>query len=287
MTGPGAPPAAGDPTAVASTPPLVDSHCHLQILDVREGGAGVEAALDEAAAAGVEQIVCPGLNLEDSDRCRVIAETHAGVFFTVGWHPHEPTRPDAAQLRALDQLLGHPRAVGVGEVGLDRYWRPGYHETPIDVQQDSLQLMLELARAHDLPAVIHDRESHVEVLAAVDRVPGVRGVMHCFSGDAIHARLCRERGFLVSFAGNVTFPRNLDIQGAAQDIDDAGFLVETNSPFLAPVPHRGQGNRPAYVALTALAVARLRGVPVAEVARATTASARRLFALAAADRLHG
>jgi TatD DNase family protein len=265
----------------------VDSHCHLQVLAERDGAAAVEAALEEAALAGVEQVVCPGLNLEDSERCRVIAEAHAGVFFTVGWHPHEPHGPDASQLRALGELLGHPRAVGVGEVGLDQYWRPGYHETPLDVQRDALLHLLELARAHGLPAVIHDRESHAEVLEAVDRVPGLRGVMHCFSGDAAHARLCRERGFLISFAGNVTFPRNLDIQEAARAVDGAGYLVETDSPFLAPVPHRGSGNRPAYVAVTAAAVARLRGVSVAVVAAATTASARRLFALPAEDRLHG
>jgi TatD DNase family protein len=138
-----------------------------------------------------------------------------------------------------------------------------------------------------MPVVIHDRESHAEVLAAVDRVPGVRGVMHCFGGDLAHARRCRERGFLLSFAGNVTYPRNVDIHEAAREVDAGGYLVETDSPFLTPVPHRGEDNRPAYVALTALAVARLRGGGVASVAAATTDSARRLFALRPEDRLGG
>lgn len=266
---------------------LVDSHCHLQVIAERDGAGSVEAALEEAAAAGVEQIVCPGLNAEDSDRCREIAEAHAGVFFTVGWHPHERLAPDSAQIRVLDELLGHARAVGVGEVGLDQYWRPGYHDTPLEVQQAALHQMLELARSHDMPAVIHDRESHAEVLAAVDAVPGVRGVMHCFSGDVAHARLCRERGFLVSFAGNVTFPKNLAIQEAAREVDDLGYLVETDSPFLTPVPHRGRSNCPAYVAFTALAVARLRGADAAAVAQSTTANARRLFSLRPEDRLGG
>jgi TatD DNase family protein len=266
---------------------LVDSHCHLQILSEREGRGGVERALEEAAAAGVEQVVCPGLNLEDSDRCREIAETHPGVFFTVGWHPHEPAAPDGAQMEALARLLRHPRAVGVGEVGLDQYWRPGYHETPLDVQRRALRQMLELARECDLPAVVHDRESHEEVLVAVDELPGVRGVMHSFTGDAAHARRCRERGFLLSFSGIVTFPRSEGIQAAARDVDAGGYLVETDTPFLAPVPHRGRPNVPAYVAATAAAVARLRGVADGEVARETTASARRLFALPAEDRLGG
>ena len=175
MSEPG--PACGEPA------PLVDSHCHLQILAERDGAAGVDRALEQAAGAGVVQIVCPGLNVEDSDRCREVAEAHPGVFFTVGWHPHERTAPDRAQLDALDQLLRHPRAVGVGEVGLDQYWRPGYHETPLQVQQAALHQMLELARAHSLPVVIHDRDSHAEVLAAVDAVPGGRGVMHSYTGD--------------------------------------------------------------------------------------------------------
>ena len=267
--------------------PLVDSHCHLQILAERGGAAGVERALEEASAAGVGQVVCPGLNLEDSDRCRELAEAHPGVFFTVGWHPHERAAPDRAQLEALDQLLRHPRAVGVGEVGLDQYWRPGYQETPLEVQRVALHQMLELARAHSLPVVIHDRDSHTEVLAAVDAVPGLHGVMHSYTGDAAHARSCRERGFLLSFSGIVTFPRSEGIQAAAREVDTEGYLVETDTPFLAPVPHRGQPNTPAFVAATAAAVARLRGVDPDVVAAETTASARRLFALPVNDLLRG
>ncbi|HYA01165.1 MAG TPA: TatD family hydrolase [Candidatus Binatia bacterium] len=265
---------------------LVDAHCHLQLLVEREGGGAVEAALEASAAAGVEQVVCAGINLEDSDRCRVIAESNPGVFFTAGWHPHEPTVPDPAQLRALEELLSHPRAVGVGEIGLDQYWRPGYHETPLSVQQRSFALMLELARAHGLPAVVHDRLSHQEVLAAIDACPGVRGVMHCMSGDDRHARRCRERGFVISFAGNVTYRRNDGIRQAAREVDPEGYAVETDAPFLAPVPHRGRPSIPAHVADTAREVASLRGVSASLVAEQTTRNARRLFALPAQDRLH-
>ncbi|MGO8686238.1 MAG: TatD family hydrolase [Candidatus Dormibacteria bacterium] len=274
-------------TGPAAAGALVDSHCHLQVLAEREESGGVERALEEAAAAGVEQVVCPGLNLEDSDRCREIAETHAGVFFTVGWHPHEHAAPDRVQVAELAELLRHPRAVGVGEIGLDQYWRPGYHETPLEVQRAALRQMLELARDRDLPAAIHDRDSHEEVLAAVDELPGLRGVMHSFTGDAAHARRCRERGLLLSFSGIVTSPPSEAIQEAARLVDPAGYLVETDTPFLAPVPHRGRPNVPAYVAATAAALARLRGVPDGVVARETTASARALFGLPAGDRLRG
>jgi TatD DNase family protein len=264
---------------------LVDTHCHLQLVAGREGAGAVGRSLEEAAAAGVEQVVCVGLDVEDSERCREIAEAHPGVFFTVGWHPHQRTSPDPAQLRALEELLGHPRAVGVGEIGLDQHWRPGYHETPMEVQSRSFHLMLELAREHALPAVVHDRESHAEVLRAIDAVPGVRGVMHCMSGDASHARRALERGFLISFAGNVTYPRSEAVVAAAREVPPDGYVVETDSPFLSPVPLRGRPNRPAHLPATAAALARLRGCAPERVAGDTSRNARRLFALAEEDRL--
>lgn len=245
--------------------------------------------LDEALAAavgeGVEQIVSIGLDVEDSDANRVIAERHPGVFFTVGWHPHQKQPPDAAQLRALDELLRHPRAVAVGEIGLDQYWRPGYHEVPLEVQQRQMHMMLELAQQHGKPVVVHDRDAHEETLAALDAVPGVRGVMHCFSGDAAFAQRCVERGMLCSFAGTVTFPKSDGIKAAAAAVGDEWYVVETDAPFLAPVPYRGRPNQPAYVAASCAAVASLRRIDPSTAARQATDNARRLFRLPAGDRL--
>jgi TatD DNase family protein len=269
---------------------LVDTHCHLVLLDER---GLLEEALGAAAAAGVEQIVSVGLNVEDSDLNRELAERHPGVFFTVGWHPHEKAAPDAAQLRSLEELLGHPRAVAVGEIGLDWFWRPGYHEVPPEVQRRSMRLMLELAAAHDKPVVIHDRDAHEDVVAelrAAPDGPSPRGVFHCFSGDAALARTAGELGMVCSFAGTVTYPRTDGIREAARSVGEGGYVVETDAPFLAPVPHRGRPNQPAYVAATAAAVAGLRGEPTAEVARSATATARRLFGLpdpAGGDHLGG
>ena len=255
---------------------LVDSHCHLLLLAER---GMLDEALQAAAAAGVDQVVSIGLNVEDSDANRAIAERHPGVFFTAGWHPHEKRPPDAAQLRALEELLRHPRCVAVGEVGLDQFWRPGYHEVPLDVQQGQLRTMLELALAHGKPVVVHDRDAHDEVLRALDEVPGTRGVMHCFSGDAPFAAECARRGMLASFAGTITFPRSEGIQAAAAAVAADGYLVETDAPFLAPVPHRGRPNQPAYVAATCAAVARLRGVDPSTAERESAENARRLFGL--------
>jgi TatD DNase family protein len=273
--------------AIAASRPLVDSHCHLVLLDER---GLLDAALEAAAAQGVEQIVSVGLDVEDSDANRRIAERHAGVFFTVGWHPHQEQPPDAAQLHALDELLRHPRAVAVGEIGIDCYWRPGYHQTPLEVQQRQMRMMLDLAAQHGKPVVVHDRDAHAETLCALDAVPGTRGVMHCFSGDAPFALQCRERDMVCSFAGTITFPRSERIQAAAAAVDAGGYMVETDAPFLAPVPHRGRDNQPAYVAATCAAVARLRGVEPARAARESAENARRLFALpdpARGDRLGG
>ena len=267
---------------------LVDTHCHLVLLDER---GMLDEALGEAAAAGVEQIVTIGLNVDDSDRNRELAERYAGVFFTVGWHPHEKAAPDPGQLRSLDELLTHPRAVAVGEIGLDWYWRPGYHEVPPEVQRRSLRLMLELAATHRKPIVVHDRDAHDDVLDELrspthdtphpptSGVESPRGVMHCFSGDAALARATADLGMVCSFAGTVTYPRTDGIREAARTVVDGGYVVETDAPFLAPVPHRGRPNQPAYVAATAAVVAQLRGEPAAEVARSATATARRLFGL--------
>jgi TatD DNase family protein len=260
----------------AVLPPLVDTHCHLVLLDER---GLLDAAIEGAAAAGVDQIISVGLNLEDSDRNRVIAERYPNVYFSCGWHPHEPTAPDPRQLDALAELLRHPKAVAVGEVGLDLFFRPGYHEVPLEIQERAFTSMLELAHDAAKPVLIHDRDAHDEVLAAVERTPGVRGVMHCFSGDAAHALRCAEHGFIASFSGIVTFPRTDPIQEAARTVADDGFVVETDSPFLSPAPQRGRVNLPERVAITAAAVARLRGAKVEEVRTATTDTARRVLGL--------
>ncbi len=260
----------------AQRAPLVDTHCHLVLLEER---GLLDAALESAAEAGVEQLVSVGLDVDDSERNRVIAEAHDDVWFTVGWHPHQPRAPDRAEQDALAALLGHPRAVAVGEVGLDLFFRAGYSETPLEEQQRALHVMLDLAAAHGKPVVVHDRDAHAEVLGALRAHPGVRGVMHCFSGDAGFAAECVAAGYVVSFSGIVTFPRSEAQQEAARTVSSGAYVVETDAPFLAPVPHRGRPNLPGYVASTAAAVAALRGVGEEVVRTETTATARRLFSL--------
>lgn len=255
---------------------LVDTHSHLVLLDER---GLLHSALEGAASAGVETIVTVGVDLEDSDRNRAIAEAHPNVWFTVGWDPQQSKPPDAVQRRELAALLRHPRAVAVGEVGIDLFFRPGYHETPLELQQRSFLTMLELAAEFDKPVVIHDRDAHDEIMAGLAQVPDVHGLMHCLTGDAAHMRRCVDRGFAVSFAGIVTFPRAGDIQRAAVEVPADAYVVETDAPFLTPVPHRGAVNLPERVADTAARIAELRGEPEDEVRRQTTATARRVLRL--------
>ena len=255
---------------------LVDTHCHLVLLAER---GLLDRALEGAAAAGVAQIVSVGLNVDDSLANMRIAEAHDNVWFSVGWHPHQSSAPDPVEVHALDELLAHPRAVAVGEIGLDLFFRPGYHETPLEEQQRALHTMYELAATHRKPVIVHDRDAHDEVLDAIRAHPEVLGVMHCFSGDAAFARDCVASGYVVSLSGIVTFPRSEPQQEAAAQVSSADYVVETDAPFLAPVPFRGRPNLPEYVAATASAVARLRSVDDAVVRAETTANARRLFAL--------
>lgn len=262
------------------TAELIDTHCHPVLL--RERGL-LDAAWESCADLGVTQIVAVGLDVEDSDANRVIAEENPGVFFTVGWHPTQKRAPDTTELAALDELLRHPRAVAVGEIGLDLFFRPGYHETSQEVQQKSLDAMMELAESHHKPVVIHSRDAHQVTLDALARWPKVKGIMHCFSGDRQFAQSCSQLGYAISFSGIVSFPNAQDIQGAAQWVADDNFLVETDAPFLAPVPMRGKPNIPGYVAHTARAVALLRESSYEQVAASSTANARRIFQLPADD----
>jgi TatD DNase family protein len=264
--------AAGDAAQV----PLIDTHCHLALLDDR---GLLHAALEGAAAAGVEQIVSVGLNLEDSSRNAAIAEANPGVVFSTGWHPHEKSPPDAGQRRELAALLRHPLAVAVGEIGLDWYFRPGYHEVPPRVQRESLRIMLELAVEFGKPVLVHDRDAHDDIYDTMAGAPGVTGLMHCFSGDRAHAARCAAIGFAISFSGIVTFARTEGIKDAAVHCDASAYVVETDAPFLAPAPHRGTVNLPERTADTASALARLRGVGDDTVRRQTTANARRVLGL--------
>jgi len=271
--------------AADGTDLLVDTHAHLD--DGRLRG-DLEGVLARARAAGVGQVVAIGTTAEDSRDVADLAEGHPGVFAAVGVHPNEAAdadpRSDWGRVSFL--AMSCPRVVAIGETGLDRHW----DRTPFPVQQHWFGLHLDLARDFDLPVVIHCREAEDDILAQLAALKRpIRGVLHSFTGDGDRARAFLDLGLHLSFAGMLTFAnRALDpLREAAARAPLDRVLVETDSPYLTPHPFRGKVNEPARVALTAARLAELRGLTPQELARATTANARRLFALPDDDLIVG
>ena len=255
-----------------------DDHCHLgwsgdDVSDDFGAAEAVDAQVADAVAAGVERMVTVGTDVERSVAAIAAARRHAGIVWaTVGLHPH-----DAKQgLDGLVDLLTEPEVVAVGECGLDYH----YDHSPRDVQRRVFAAQIALAHERDLALVIHTRsawDDTFDILSA-ERVPS-RTVMHCFTGGPDEARRCLDLGAHLSFSGIVTFRAADDVRGAAALCPLDRMLVETDSPYLAPVPHRGRPNRPALVPLVGAAVADARGIPVSSVAEATWANAERVYGL--------
>jgi TatD DNase family protein len=252
---------------------LSDSHCHLQL---EESPIAAPALLERARAAGVTRFLVPGTTAADSEAAAEMASRHAGVLAAVGVHPHEakdfdPDR-DGAQ---LETLARRPGVAAIGEVGLDFH----YDHSPRPKQIEVLEWMLDLASRLGLPAVLHNRRSGPELLAILSRRPprDRPGVFHSFTEDAEFGRKALDLGYFVSFSGMITFRAAENIRLAAAGLPLDAMLVETDSPFLAPVPHRGKRCEPSYVVETAKKLADVKRVSLEEVAHATTANFLSLF----------
>lgn len=253
---------------------LFDTHAHLD--DGRFANDLVEV-LDRATKAGLERILTIGIDLETSRNAVRLAQEHALLAAVVGIQPNHVSEAAAGDFDEIVKLLDSPKVVGVGETGLDRYW----DRAPFDLQEGYFRRHLQLCRERNLPVVIHCREAEGDVVRVlreefVSRGP-VRGVMHSFSGDAETARACLEMGLHISFAGMVTFKNNQALRDVAKGVPLDRLLVETDSPYLAPMPHRGKRNEPAYVAHTATCLAEVFGIPPESLAAKTTENARALF----------
>jgi TatD DNase family protein len=258
---------------------LVDAHCHLD--EVVRRGLPVREVVDQAQRAGVVQMVTSGDDLTESQAGCGLAEAFAQIFFTVGWHPVNPLPPTAEDLTQMRDLLAHPKAVALGEVGLDYFFRPGYLETPKAVQREVFATMLSLAAELSKPVVIHQRQAQADLLQLLDAGPPVTGILHCFSGDRAFAEEAVARGLYCSFAGNVTFKSAHELQEAARAVPSELLLVETDAPFLAPEPHRGEVSQPAMVRATAQWLAVLRGDCLESLSSVTTENTRRALGIPA------
>ncbi len=246
----------------------VDTHCHLFLMQV-EPSVAVEAA----RRVGVDRLICVGVDVETSVRSLEIADTVAGVFATAGMHPHDASSFDAAASARLEELLHDPRVVAVGECGLD-YFRM---HSPADAQHRVLRAHAGWSKESGKPMVVHVRDAWPDVLRILDEESADRVVIHCFSGDVEVARECAGRGYHLSFAGNITYPKNVHLREAAAAVDAARLLIETDSPFLAPQVLRGRENGPHNVVHTAAAIADARGTDVATIVELTAANARAAF----------
>lgn len=258
---------------MTDTPDIVDSHCHLDFPDFADDLPGVIA---RARMAGVTRMVTICTRLRQEPQVRAIAEAHAGVFYAAGTHPMSAAEEPLASVDQLVALAAHPKFVGIGETGLD------YHYTAdtAEAQKRSLRIHIEAAQATGLPLIIHARAADDDIARIL--AEGLRNgpydcVMHCFSSSPALARATLDMGFYLSMSGIATFPKSQDIRDifAAAPLDRV--LVETDAPYLAPAPHRGRRNEPAYTADTARIGAQVFGLDYAEFAAATSANFDRLF----------
>ena len=268
---------------------LIDSHCHL------DDYADLRAVIARAEAAGVSKMLAIGIGEgpETMHRALELAHAHPQVFATAGIHPQEAHQATPDSLARLQLLVNDPRCIAVGEIGLDYY---DLNNPDIATQQAAFIEQMKIAAAARKPITIHCRTSELAIPAAkakyesadawVDLLTliakhwtptGLPGIMHCFSGSEAQAQDSLDAGFYLSFAGNVTYPKSTNIQAVARSVPADRFLVETDAPFLSPLPHRGEQNEPARTAITAAFVADLRGVALADIATQSSANFHTLF----------
>jgi len=255
---------------------LIDSHCHLNYEGLAERQTEV---LDNARGRGVAGFLNISTRQREWDDIIAVAERETDVWASVGVHPHEADSHPDLGAAALVQAADHPRVIAIGECGLDYY----YDKSDREAQRERFEAHIEAARQTGLPLVVHTREAEAdtaEILSAAVREGGITGVLHCFTGSAELARKGLDLGFYVSLSGIVTFKNAQDLQETAKWLPADQMLVETDAPFLAPVPHRGQKCEPAFVADTASFVARLRGEEPEQLAETTTSNFFKLFSKA-------
>ena len=253
---------------------FIDSHAHLHF---KEFQGEVDAVLARAQEAGVNCLINVGTDLASSREVIKLAQQHPQVFAAVGIHPHDVAAISNDDLTALAKLAQEKKVVAIGEVGLDYH----YEHSPKEVQQQRLRDFIRLARETRLPLILHCRDAFADCFKILDEAEGwkVGGVFHCYTGDLETAKQIVRNGFYVSFSGIITFKKTASLQAVVREIPEDRLLIETDCPFLAPEPHRGKRNEPAYVRLVARKVAELRGQAIEAIGQKTAQNTIRLFRL--------
>ncbi|MCP4668559.1 MAG: TatD family hydrolase [Deltaproteobacteria bacterium] len=253
---------------------LIDTHAHL---DMKQFDKDRGAVLERAAGGGISHIVTVGIDLNSSRKALSLAHENRSVYAAVGYHPHNAGGNVSKNLDVLAGMTSDPKVVAWGEIGLDFFRGYASREDQLGIFAPQLAMAFELS----LPVIIHDREAHSEVLRILKKMGKgeMRGVVHCFSGDMDLAMALIELGYFISIPGTVTYKKALETKEVAARIPLARLLIETDAPFLGPVPKRGKRNEPLFVTYTAREIARLRNMDLEEVARATSKNAMALFGL--------
>jgi TatD DNase family protein len=253
---------------------LIDSHAHL---DLPEFERDLPHVIQRAQEAGVCIIGTVGIDPRSCQRALEIAEAYPGVFAIVGIHPHHAAETGEEDLAILKELARHPNVKAWGEIGLDFY----RNLSPPAIQEERFRQQIRIGMELGLPLVIHSRSAAQETIAVLQQegAGASGGVIHCFSGDAQTAAAYLEMGFVVSIPGVITFTKTEELREVVKELPLDSIILETDAPFLAPVPHRGKRNEPAYVRFTAETVAHIRGLDLAELAAVTSRTARRVFKL--------
>ena len=253
---------------------LIDSHCHLDRLDLTAYDGSLDAALDAARARGIGKFLCIGVDADNAPVVKKLAEKYSDVYCSVGIHPLDLTREKPTDLAWLAEAVDHPRCVAIGETGLDYHYEPDMAEQ----QQTSFKVHLQAAHETGKPVIIHTRSARADTLALLAEADLPQtGVLHCFTEDWDMARAALDMGYYISLSGIVTFRNAAALRDVAKRIPSDRLLVETDSPYLAPVPHRGKPNEPQFVCEVAAFLADLRGESLEALRETTTSNFHRLF----------
>lgn len=253
-------------------PMLIDSHTHL---DFRHYNSDREEVIQRAQEKGVQVIINVGADLSSSMASLSLAEKYDHIYATVGVHPHEAKQVKGNVIQRLKEFLARDKVVAIGETGLDFH----YNNSPRDIQERVFRTQIRLAHQFHLPLVIHSRESDERLLTILkeEKAEEVGGVIHCFHGDRSRAQEFLEMGFYLGLGGVITFPKAKEIRKAIPSLPLSRILLETDAPYLTPIPHRGKRNEPAYVLHVAEEISRLMGIPLHQVAEKTSENTRQLF----------
>jgi len=249
---------------------IIDTHTHL---DDDKFSSDLNAVLARAQESGVSQMVCVGSNFTSSRKAVGLAEEYEQIYAAVGVHPHDAKDVVPRTWDGLRLLCESSKVVAWGEIGLDYH----YNFSPPEIQVSVFRKQLEIAGELNLPVIIHDREAHHEVLAILKEFPGLAVVFHCFSGDQRVADICLERGYYFGIGGTLTYPKNNELREVVSKVPLERIFLETDCPYLAPQPWRGQRNEPSYLTAVVEEISKIKGVALEEVAAVTTRSAKSFF----------